>query len=162
MFRARNSGPVRIAAAVVLLTLTASAAVARDVSAPGLAIQAPWSRPAPAGGVGAGFAVIVNTADTPVVLVSMRSPRAEAVELHQTVEAAGVYSMKSFPDGIVIPAHGRLELGPGGYHAMFMGLKTKTLTGQSLPAVLTFRRGETFRFVKVDFAVSEKAPTGDH
>ncbi len=145
-------------AAVLAVLAAAAGALARDYEIPGVRVLSPWSRPAAAGGVGAGFAVIINTQATPVVLVSIRSPKAQKVELHQSVETAGVYSMTAFPDGVVIPANGRLELGPGGYHAMFVGLKDKLKTGQSLPATLTFRRGESFRSLKVEFSVQDKAP----
>ena len=40
---------------------------------------------------------------------------------------------------IVVPAGGKAELKPGGYHLMLFDLKRALRTGQSIPLVLTFR-----------------------
>jgi len=74
------------------------------------------------------------------------------------VEANGVYSMKSFPNGVVIAPRGTLELAPGGYHAMMVGLKTSTSEGQTIPATLTFRRLNRVETVRVAFTVQIAPP----
>lgn len=144
--------------AAALALVSALAACAPRAEGPDLAVEKAWSRPASAGGVGGGFAVIENRGATPVTVVSMTSPQAERIEFHQSVETGGVYSMKTFPDGIVILPHGKLVLGPGGYHAMLVGLKSRTEEGQTIPATLTVRRGETVWTMEVQFAVRATAP----
>ena len=143
------------ATAILLIGVTACQ---RDASGTGVVVRKPWTRPAPAGGVGGGFMEITNTGPGPVTLVGLASSRAERVELHQTVETGGVYSMTDFPNGIVIPAHGKLKLAPGGYHAMMVGLKARTEPGQTAPVTLTLNRGGKTLTVEVSLAVQNSAP----
>lgn len=72
------------------------------------------------GGHGAAYLRVENgpTADR---LLSIDTPVASAVELHESVEDEGVMRMVPHPDGFDVPAGGLLELVPGGRHAMLMG-----------------------------------------
>lgn len=147
-----------IVSALALIVLAAAPALARDYSADGVKIGHPWSRPAAEGGVGAGFMTIENTAATAVVFVGIETPRARMVELHQSVEKNGVYSMKALPGGVTIAPHAVLTLAPGGYHAMMMGLSARTSPGDEIPATLIFRRGGKESRVAVEFDVRAAAP----
>lgn len=134
------------------------AAQAHDYEAPGLKIQHPWSRPANAGGTGAGFVTIVNTERTPVTLVSITTPRAQRVEFHRTVESQGVFSMEKQEGGLTIAPGGNLVLAPGGVHAMLIGLTERNANGQNFPAVMTFRRDGQTSTVRVEFSVQISPP----
>ena len=65
--------------------------------------------------------------------------------------------MRQVTDGIAVPAKGSVELKPGGYHIMFMGLKRRLRQGERFPVTLRFQRA---RSVVVQFAVQPVGSTG--
>jgi len=70
----------------------------------------------------AAYMNIVNRGDKDKTLVSINSSVAKMVQLHKTV--MGKKMMKMIPiKMLVIPTKGHVELKPGGYHIMLMGLK---------------------------------------
>lgn len=144
--------------ALALVLALAAPALGKDFVSHGIVVRDPWTRPAAKGGVGAGFAAVLNTGPRAVRLVSLSSPNGARVELHQTVSANGVYSMKSFPDGVVIPPGGRLELAPEGFHAMVVGLKEKLMVGGDLPVIFVFRQGNTTFAIHAVLPVRNQAP----
>jgi len=143
---------------MLTIALLAAAGCAPAVEGPGVVVEKAWSRPAAAGGVGGGFAIIENRGKGPVTVVSITSPQADRAEFHQSIEAGGIWSMKDFPNGIVIAPLGKLVLAPGGYHVMLVGLKARAEEGQTIPATLTIRRGETTWTTEVSFAVRASPP----
>jgi periplasmic copper chaperone A len=56
------------------------------------------------------------------------------------LDASGVMHMQPVEGGLTIPAGGTVELKPGGYHLMLMGLKQKLDEGGQIPLKLTFAR----------------------
>jgi hypothetical protein len=68
-------------------------------------------------------------------LVSVSSPAAGVVELHQTVREKDVMKMRAVP-AIDIPAGRGAELKPGGYHVMLMNLRGQVKEGDSVPLTL--------------------------
>lgn len=72
------------------------------------------------GGMGAAYLrVRAGAADR---LLSVRSPLAEAAELHESIDDGGMMRMEPRPDGFEIAAGAELLLAPGGKHVMFHGL----------------------------------------
>jgi hypothetical protein len=62
----------------------------------------------------------------------------------------GVMKMRELEFGLEIPAGGAVELKPGGYHVMFMGVEDGFKEGERVPAVLVFEKaGE----VPIEFVV---------
>jgi periplasmic copper chaperone A len=79
-----------------------------------------------------------------VRLLSVDSPVAASVEIHNMTMTNGV--MKMFQvDGLDIPAGKTVKLAPGGYHVMMMGLKQQMKTGERVPLKLTFERADKTR-----------------
>ena len=103
-------------------------------------VTAAWSRPAAAGTTGAGFMTLTNPKGPADALVSVQSPLAREVMMHQSAMAGGVASMRMV-DRVPVPAGGRVTFAPGGYHVMFVGLTRPLKLGDSLPATLTFASG---------------------
>jgi len=68
-------------------------------------------------------------------LVEVRSPVAGAVELHEMRDDKGVMRMRPVT-GVDLPAGRSVELKPGGYHVMLMGLKRQLIVGESVPLTL--------------------------
>jgi len=92
-----------------------------DAGASGrLVVEAAWIRAAPPGSaMRAGYAVLRNAGDTPVVVRGATSTVFESVSLHETVEVEGVERMRAL--GVIEIAPGSsVALAPGGRHLMLM------------------------------------------
>ena len=83
---------------------------------------------------------IVNRGSGDDHLVSASSPLAAEVQLHTMSMDGGVMRMRQVTDGIGIPAKGSVELRPGSFHIMFMGLKRQLRQGERFPVILRFQR----------------------
>jgi copper(I)-binding protein len=64
---------------------------------------------------------------------------ATAVELHETIERDGKMVMQPRLQ-FDIPAGGTLEMEPGSYHIMLLGLKQGLKPGDTVKVTLTFRK----------------------
>jgi copper(I)-binding protein len=87
---------------------------------------------------GAVYATIRNAGSSDDVLVSATSSAADKIELHQTKNEAGVMTMRPI-DKLPVPAGGTVEMKPGGYHVMLLGLKRDLNPGDSVPVTLMFQ-----------------------
>ncbi|CEJ10113.1 hypothetical protein BN1110_00384 [bacterium YEK0313] len=117
----------------------------------GLRIEAPWSRATPgAVRVGAGYLRLTNTGSTPDRLIGGSTSIAERLEVHEMSTANGVMTMRKLPDGLAIEPGKTVELRPGGYHMMFIGLRRALAEGETFKATLTFERAGT---IEVEFRV---------
>lgn len=130
----------------------------------GIRIEQPWTRATPGGArVGGGYLRITNTGQTADRLIAGQVTFAERVEIHEMAVAGGVMTMRNLPDGLEIPPGQTVELKPGGYHVMFMGLREPLTEGQIVKATLTFARAGT---IEVAFRVGpvggRAAPGGGH
>lgn len=142
----------------LVASLPAGAAFAHSYQAGNLTIQHPWSRETAVGqSVGGGFLTVINAGNTEDRLLSGTSPIAAEVQLHTMTMDHGVMRMRQVTNGIAIPPKGTVQLQPGGYHIMFIGLSHPLHTGERVPVTLHFRRvGD----VKVEFAVQQVSSTG--
>jgi len=68
-------------------------------------------------------------------LVSVSSPVANVVEIHEMVMEGNVMRMRAV-DGIDLPAGKAVELKPGGYHVMLIDLKRQLKPGDTVPVTL--------------------------
>ena len=89
-------------------------------------------------GNGAVYATIVNNGATADALLSASTDAARPAEVHETYQDAGMVMMRQV-EQVAVPAGGKVELKPGGYHLMLFDLTRELRTGQSIPLVLTFR-----------------------
>ena len=99
------------------------------------------------------YMLIENSGDTDVLLSASVSQNVAAVaELHQTKEENGLMTMNPMPAGIEVPANGKLEIKPGGYHIMLVNVKQTLAPGQTIKLSLKFKNnGE----VSLDVPVRE-------
>jgi copper(I)-binding protein len=115
-------------------------AAAEDAS---IRLEGPWVRRAPVvpntPSSAAGYVTIVNQGGTPDVLLSAAADLAASVEIHETRNMSGMMMMERIPK-IALPPGGRVELKPGGYHLMLMGLKRALSPGQSVTLTLVCER----------------------
>jgi len=72
-------------------------------------------------------------------LVSVSSPAAGEVQLHEMAMEGSVMKMRQVKD-IAVPAGGSIELKPGGLHLMFINIKAPLSAGESVPVKLKFAK----------------------
>lgn len=147
----------------LLLTLAAILFVGLTVWAAEIArieVAGAWARPTVGQGrISAAYMTIANKGPAPDRLKSARTPKAKAVELHQTTMTAdGVMQMRKVEDGLPVEAGVSLVLEPGGTHLMLLGLQDALRVGEELILTLEFANAGA---VDVAVPVSANAPAGE-
>lgn len=141
-----TQAPKAPAPALVILAQHGSghAAMAADnkvYKAGTLTIEAPWARATPGGAkVAGGFMKITNNGKEPDRLVGGSVPFAARFEVHEMAMEGGVMKMRHLAKGLEIKPGEAIELKPGGYHLMFMELKSGLREGQTVKGTLTFEK----------------------
>ena len=131
--------------------LVVTAVSAGDYKAGSLDISDPWSRATPKGSrVAAGYMTIRNTGSTPDRLISGSSDVTSKFEVHEMKMENGVAKMRPVKDGLEIKPGETVELKPGSFHVMFVGLKKPLSAGEHFKATLVFEKAGT---VSVDYDV---------
>lgn len=135
-------------------------AIARDYRAGDIVIDQPWTRAAGANGNGGGFMNLRNTGSQADRLVSAASPVARVVELHTHVRDGDVMRMRPVQD-IPVGAGETVQLRPGGFHIMLIGLNAPLQQGTRVPLTLRFERaGEVQVELAVEAAGARASGTG--
>lgn len=101
-----------------------------------------WIRVLPGALPAGGYVTLENTGDRPVSLRSATSTTYAEVMLHLSSREGGVSRMSTV-DALDIPAHGKAELVPGGYHLMLMQPATPVKPGDTVSLSLIFADGST-------------------
>lgn len=142
--------------------LAAPAAMACEpVTAGGIVVEGAWSR-ASTGTQRPGvlYMTIRNGGASDDALLSISTPVAEESMLHETKVEDGVASM-AHTMRVPLPAGEIVELRPGSYHGMLMGLTRALEKGASFPVTLTFEEAGELT-VPVDvLSVRAEAPECD-
>lgn len=73
-------------------------------------------------------------------LVSASSTAADKVEIHSMVEEKGVMQMRKLDKPLDLPKDKTVQLEPGGYHLMLIGLKRPLKAGTEIPVSLVFEK----------------------
>ena len=81
-----------------------------------------WMRPGSMNRNTAAFMSITNNMDVDDTLYSVQSDLAKVVQLHETYEAENDMMGMRHVDFIVIPSKSTVELKPGSFHIMLIGL----------------------------------------
>jgi periplasmic copper chaperone A len=90
----------------------------------------------------AGYLTIKNTGSSDDQLISASADFAGMVMLHKTVVSNNVATMQEV-QSIDIPAGQTVTLQPGGFHIMFMNLKTTPQVGSKIALTLVFQKAGT-------------------
>jgi copper(I)-binding protein len=143
--------------------LAAGVAAAHDYRFHSLKIDHPFARATPPGARSGGvFLTIENTGTAADRLLSVSSPMAGVAELHEMRIDGGVMRMRAIPAMEVKPGD-RLELKPGGDHAMLTELKQPLRVGDRFPLVLAFEKaGSVEVSVWVENMAAGAAPMHEH
>jgi len=155
----------RLAALLVafLLAIPLLAACTGAGSGGGIKVTEPWARASSMmAAAGAAYMKIENTGSAADALVGAASPAAKTVEVHETVAMES--EMPAASDGmgmespmpsegtdggmmgmrpiarLEIPAGGSVELKPGSYHIMLIGLNQELKPGDKIEITLTFEQ----------------------
>ncbi|MDE2579144.1 MAG: copper chaperone PCu(A)C [Hyphomicrobiales bacterium] len=116
-------------------------AACRAASAGDIALEHVWARATPpAAPVGGAYLTIRNNGASADKLVGATADAADHVEIHEMKMENGVMKMRQI-QGLDIPAHGAVQLKPGGYHLMFEGLKRPLKVGEAVKGSVTFEKG---------------------
>lgn len=155
--KARKLAVAALTAAAIITPLAA-----HDYSVGTIQIDHPWARVTAAGqSAGGGFMTLTNRGRRADVLIGGSTPVAREVQVHEMAVTDGVMRMRQLTGGLTIPAGGSVQLRPGSYHVMFMGLNRALVAGERVPVTLRFQRAGS---VRVEFAVEAMGatPGGDH
>jgi periplasmic copper chaperone A len=125
---------------VLMLAVVVTACGGSSSGSNGITVSDAWVRsPVIIDQPGAAYLVIQNNGAMADKLLSAESEAAKMVELHESIESGGMVSMAPVPN-IPIPANGRVELKPGGFHMMLMGLTRPLKTGDKVQLTLNFEK----------------------
>ena len=143
-----------LAAPALVLALTVAACgsstdptvdAAAQTGAGGLTVTDPWAKAADSG-MTAAFGTLANDTDADITITSASSD-VSRMELHEMAMGDdGQMVMRPKEGGFVVPAHGSLELAPGGQHVMFMDLTEPLQPGADVDVTLTADDGSSWTF----------------
>ena len=124
--------------------LTASILMTSSAFADGFMVKDAYARSArPNAPTGAAFMMLMNTTDTDVKIIGVRSEVAKRVELHTHIDKGeGVMQMTQIEGGISIPAGESHMLKRGGDHVMLMGLNDSLVDGETITITFEFENAE--------------------
>ena len=139
----------------LVLAMAAFSANAHEYQAGTLKIGHPWARmTAPGQPSGGAFLKLNNTGTAADRLLGGSTPLADHVELHSMSMEGNVMKMREV-SAIDVPPGQTVELKPGAWHMMLIGLKVPLKAGDKVPMTLKFEKaGE----VKVELKIEEVAP----
>jgi periplasmic copper chaperone A len=147
----------RVCAAFGLLAL-AMPAYAHDYKAGSLTIDHPWTRATPGGAkVGGGFMKITNTGTEPDRLIGGSAEIANVFEVHEMKMEGNVMKMRALEKGLEIKPGETVELRPGGYHVMFIDIKSPFKEGEKIKGQLVFEKAGK---VDVEFKIEGRGASG--
>lgn len=110
---------------------SATAADVITISRPRIRATAPGQK------VSGAFLTLTNASSTPYALTSASFGAAGMVEIHETSMNGKMMRMMQV-EQVDIPANSSVELKPGSYHIMLMGLEKELVAGTTEPLTLTF------------------------
>lgn len=126
---------------LMLFGLLLTPLVAAKSAADEVTVVDPYVRAVPPGQPNsAAFMQLQNKSTTEHAIVKAESPVSNVVELHTHINEGGVMKMRQIKQ-IDVPAQGSTTLKPGGFHVMFLGLKSELKPGQLVPVTLIYEDG---------------------
>ena len=131
---------VSLVAVVMLAVLALAACGGSGGTTGGMTVSDAWARPSPMmERAGAAYMVLQNNGAAEDKLLSVESDVAKTIELHETKESNGMMAMSPVPN-VSVPANGKAELKPGGYHVMLIGLTRELKVGDKVQLTLNFEK----------------------
>ena len=100
----------------------------------------PFAYATPGGAKAGGAYISLENSGPADRLLAARAGISARVEIHEHLTEDGVMKMREVP-AIDLPEGGMIEMKPGGYHVMFMGLSAPLAKGSTIPVTLVFESG---------------------
>ncbi|HUQ35542.1 MAG TPA: copper chaperone PCu(A)C [Aestuariivirga sp.] len=154
--------PVLEILAAIALTLGAILASTPGVLANDVMVKDAFARASavPTAKAGAVYMTLSNQGAASDRLLQITTEGAASAAVHESAEKDGVATMRPV-EGLEIPASGSVELKPGGYHIMLMGLKAPLKKGDMIMLQLKFEHaGLVDVMAHVGDVAEEHAHTG--
>jgi len=140
--------------------LAASLFLSSHVVAQTVAITNSWVRATVQGQKATGAFMTVTSKEN-AKLVTVSSPVAGIVEIHEMKMDKDVMKMSTLPNGLDLPAGKAVDLKPGGFHIMLMDLKLPLNKDVAIPLTLTFQDSSGKKSQQVvQVPVSVQPPSG--
>ena len=147
---------MRLHSLALVLALAWGSAQAQTVD-----IKDAWVR-TPVQGQKSTGAFMKITARENLKLVSVSTPVAGVAEVHEMKMDGNVMRMRELEKGIEIPPGATVELKPGGFHIMFMGLKAPFARDAKVPLTLVFEKAGSIDVELQVAAMGAGAPAPKH
>ena len=137
-----KSPPMKSAALPLLLAGLLLAGGTHATEAAHIRASHAWIRVLPGALPAGAYVTLENDGDQPATLRGARSSVYAEVMLHRSSREGGVSRM-AMVDALSVPAHGKAELAPGGYHLMLMQPNAPVKPGDTVTLTLQFGDGST-------------------
>ena len=129
------------AASLITANTRAEDAAPQAIEIGALKITGAWAKAMlPGQPVGGGYLTVENTGAEADRLLSVTSSASPDVQLHEMKMEGDIMKMRQLADGLEIPAGGKLELKPGGFHLMFMAVPEPFKEGGMVKITLKFEK----------------------
>ena len=127
---------------LILILAMSMLSACQPASGPKIVTSGAWGRSsAMMATAGAVYVVIENQGNQADRLVGVSSAAAKTVQVHESyMDANGAMGMRPVEGGLEIPAGGKVELKPGGYHIMLMELVKPLEVGTKIAVTLKFEK----------------------
>ena len=147
-----------------MMMMLFTAAVCQTAWATGIDVDDVWARETVTGmSMGGVFMEIENDGSQEDILIGGSSPVSHKIEVHTHVNDNGVMRMREVKGGLVLPKDKKVELKPGGYHIMLMGLRKPLNAGDTFPLTLKFKHAPAKTVtVKVKSNANSSKHSHDH
>lgn len=120
------------------LVMGAASAVAKPPATPQVLVTDAWIRASVPGQAGTGGFMKLTAQQQALTLQGFSSTAASTAELHEMAMEGDVMRMRPV-DALPLPKGQTVELKPGSYHLMLMGLKGTLKAGATVPVRLLFK-----------------------
>jgi copper(I)-binding protein len=132
----------------VFAAAAVSAAQAHDFKVGALDIGHPWSRPTPKdANIAGGYLTITNKGKVADRLIGGASPAASQIEVHEMANVDGMMKTRPLTGGLEIKPGKTIELKPGAYRLVLLGLKEPLQIGQKVKGTLVFEKAGSVEIV---------------
>lgn len=141
--------------------LMASITCPLSAQAESVGVEGAWVRSTVSGQQSGGVFMVISS-ERNAVLIGAETPAARQVEIHEMKSEGGIMKMRPVSK-VELPAGKKVELKPGGYHLMLIGLKKPLQAGDKLPITLKLKNDDqTTSRIEVSAEVRAASVAADH
>ena len=116
-----------------------TSAFAQDTKIGAITIDHPWARATPGAVKNSAAFMSFHNKGAADKLISVTGEIAKEIQIHSMITEAGVMKMREIKS-LDIPANGKAELKPGGFHIMLIGIPDGLKEGTKFPLKLKFEK----------------------